>query len=554
MAGQKPAVAEAMLPKAVSEEIVRRYADVLRVGRLVVNGRDMEWDTDKSTEMQLRSFCSSLFTRLSEVLPDLAKTNPEVLRFTAYWYCKAVSINYALIEVLLMIKEKVGVLCTIETRETGVGSLVEYVLEAAPRTNLLRVSLRWRKDNNIVYRDPEKSECQVKGSLWSVATEFSLPPKEGFLPAYCLQMRLRKSLAARFASSLACASSKQTETVCIDKPLRSDHPLKTYDELSALPHISDETTGPTCSTVDGESPVTQARRRATSECSVRHSARCPPRPGSPQAFTALEHFGAARDNAIDDSDDVGLGNKTMSRQPLLEDTGDASELVAESRLPSTTSWLLGEDCLLDSPNSLVGDLRIRILRARTVPEATRTSVLNTPDRSPELYATCLLAGRIERTRTVSDGGKPEWLEAWTFAVRGQDLRDDILIELFDNGMYGACDRLDYLGRVTVPVSRALSDSGPIALTEALRNGVCGSIDLELELLPRASFTTPQARSDEEHCSIEVGPTIPVSMPTATMPPPGPPITGVSVKVHSASPVVSVSRSLWCTKACAADFS
>ena len=76
----------------------------------------MRWQTDSSTENQLHHFCDSFFSRLTELLPDMAASNPDILRFAAYWYCKSVSINYALVEVLLLLKQKVGVLCTIETR------------------------------------------------------------------------------------------------------------------------------------------------------------------------------------------------------------------------------------------------------------------------------------------------------------------------------------------------------------------------------------------------------------------------------------------------------
>lgn len=75
---------------------------------------------------------------------SVAAQEPDAIRFVPYWLCKAVSINYALIEVVLMVQRRVGVLCTIETREDYGSGLVEYHVELRPG-NLMCVSLSWRK-------------------------------------------------------------------------------------------------------------------------------------------------------------------------------------------------------------------------------------------------------------------------------------------------------------------------------------------------------------------------------------------------------------------------
>lgn len=541
--------AEAMLPRAVSEEILRRYADVLRVGRLLVNGRVLAWETDTSTELQLQSFCHGLFSRLSEVLPDIARTNPAVLRFAAYWFCKSVSINYALIEVLLLIKQKVGVLCTIETRQPGCGSLVDYALEAIPGSNLLRVSLIWRRVDNIVYRDIERPEKQVKGTLSCLATEFRLPPDEGFVPAYCLQMRLRRSMAARLASRLACGGARrpaeEAEKIFIEEPLRSHHSLETEAELAARPP-----------------PAEPLEALGGSEAAR------PLRPRSPRVAGYPAPATGAADAGVGAAE---RGPPSAGSECLSGPTLESSPSRPCSRQQSTTSWTFGEDCaLLDSsPEALLGHLRVRVLRARTAPQDGHAHALNTPERRLELYATCTLAGRTERTRTVADGLRPEWLEAWCFPIRGQDLREDIIIEVFDNGMYGACDRLDFLGRVTVPVSAALSDASAVAITEPLRAaGEAGSVDLELELLPRPAVAPAPAPEEDgpaaagvedEECSVEVGSSFSLATTSPTPAPVGlgPVALGeavkVAVKVTSAPPAVGL-RGLWCSKACSLGFS
>jgi hypothetical protein len=435
--------------------------------------------------------------------------------------------------VLLMIKQKVGVLCTIETRDRdlGTGSIVRYSMEALPGNNMLRVSMSWHKDNNIVYRDPEKSEEQVKGTLSCLVTEFALPPEEKFMPTYRLQMRLRRSMAARLASSLACGGrQKQAETISIDEPLRSHHPVEIASDLVAQP-------APLVGVNEMSSP--SSIRQSDAINGLR-------RAGSPPPLA--EHHEIDSDG-FDDAGEEERGLRTNSREPLLPH--------GVSRQTSAASWLYGEEHSCDSPEAFVGRLRVRILRARAVPEEACLLALHTPERTPELYATCLLAERLERTQVVAEGGKPEWLEAWTFPVKGQDLRDDIVIELFDNGMYGACDRVDFLGRVTVPVSTALSAAGVVSISEPLHNGWFGSIDLELELLPRC----PQFDANlyaEEPCNIEVGSSFSLSTPSPTPAPvtAGQLAPGVSVKgikVRSASPACGL-NGLWCSKACSIEFS
>mmetsp|Transcript_117828 Transcript_117828/g.367151 ORF Transcript_117828/g.367151 Transcript_117828/m.367151 type:complete len:458 (+) Transcript_117828:116-1489(+) len=211
------------LPPGAAREVLHRYADLLRVGRLTVNGVETKWDTNTSSELQLRGFCVALDARLRELLPDTAEGRPAALRVAPYWILKAVSINYALIEVVLMVRRRVGVLCTIETRQEGGGALVTYGVEVRPGPSL-RVSLTWRKGNNIVYRDPRTAQTKVKGTLGSLSTEFRLPPEPGEVPAYHLDMRLRRSLAAKVASRLACAGGdvRRQHSLHLDEPLSSD--------------------------------------------------------------------------------------------------------------------------------------------------------------------------------------------------------------------------------------------------------------------------------------------------------------------------------------------
>ncbi|CAK0849408.1 unnamed protein product [Prorocentrum cordatum] len=148
-------------------------------------------------------------------MPELANLSDDVIKRAVYWFCKAVSINYALMEVLLLIKEKVGAMCTIETRDDE-GGLVTYSADVSgePPSQVMRVRMAWRSGNNIVYRDPLSSEKKVKGTISCLETEFGLPPPQKFAPAYRLQMKLRKSLAQRFAKKVLLLASSGTEVGC----------------------------------------------------------------------------------------------------------------------------------------------------------------------------------------------------------------------------------------------------------------------------------------------------------------------------------------------------
>mmetsp|Transcript_132366 Transcript_132366/g.264017 ORF Transcript_132366/g.264017 Transcript_132366/m.264017 type:complete len:427 (+) Transcript_132366:31-1311(+) len=226
------------LPSPVTQEILRRYADVLRVGSVHVNGQVVRWDTRTSTEGQLWNFSEALFNRLRQ-LPELSKASDEVLHQATYWVCKAVSINYALMEVLLLVRRKAGCMCTIETAD-DLGCLVTYAIEVRP-DQMVHIRLCWRGKNNIVYRDPLTASRKVKGTLSCMETEFPLPPVKRFAPCYRLHMKFKRSLPAKFASTMTCKDVRRkqgvAETVLIEDPLYSEvvQPIS-----MAPPTITDE--------------------------------------------------------------------------------------------------------------------------------------------------------------------------------------------------------------------------------------------------------------------------------------------------------------------------
>lgn len=209
------AAAPAALPDLAAKEILRQYADVLRVGRLHVNGAVVTWPTGSSLEGQLQCFSAVLHAALQQ-LPEADGLSDANLHQAAYWLCKALSINYALADVLDLVSRKAGAVCTIETGSGA--SVVDYGVmlrkvfhdsraSGRPRSfgHLLNASLYWKERDNIIYRDPETAARTVKGTISRLETEFPMPPMRGFTPKYTLQVEFQKSPLSQFMSRMVCS-------------------------------------------------------------------------------------------------------------------------------------------------------------------------------------------------------------------------------------------------------------------------------------------------------------------------------------------------------------
>lgn len=448
------------LPSEVSQEIVRRYADVLRVGRIILNGKEMCWDTRTSTEGQLANFCLVLWKSLSEAAPRLLQSEPAALRFAPYWICKAVSINYALIEVVLMVKQRVGVLCSVETREDHGPGLVSYNIDLRAG-NVLCVSLVWRKVDNIVYCDPLTAKRQIKGTMPSLETRFRLPPVEGFTPAYSFQLRLKKSMTQKLTSSLTstitCKMPERrtmtTEIFSIDEPLRSNFPLEASfaerptaaRKLPEVPRIIDSS----C-VLRGEAEEVQAR---------------------PQWL------------------DVGSG---VSVGRIL--VGNLRVRIVKA------TELLQQD-------------------GRIWPDSHPTPA---GDEETEVYATCSLAGRTKQTALRAMGAAPEWSEALHFPLRAQDLRDEVVVCVFVShrcrglrlwgrasvpvssalGVGSPCGDM-LLGSETEGEDRTGTCGGSERLAARL-DGKGGLLQVQLDLVPEASTAGSAATVKETAACTAVG--------------------------------------------------
>lgn len=455
------------LPVAIKDEILRRYADVLRVGSVRVSrqggdpggGDVVSWDTDTSTELQLRGFCEAFFGKLRG-MPELEGTCDAALGQAVYWYCKAVSINYALIEVLLLVKRKVGTMCTIETRQEGGGKLVEYAVQVrGPPVRGLVVSLIWRGKDNIVYRNPVTCQSEVKGTLSCLETEFGIPPEHGFAPAYNLRMRFKKSLARRFVTHV------QGAVVCSGFPSEKGKPVFPVERI----FIEEPLRTPAFPLDEG--------------------------PAWPSA-----------DSALDSS--LGASAACASASAGAAVPAKFSEAARE---PSPPDAAASEKSLEDAEPP-VGHLRVRL---RAPSADSLPSGCARPDPPPARYVQCSVAtGGQSRAIAAPPAisGHPGRPEAWDFPVRARDLRGEVVLEILDaQGCSLGVTRI-LVGSVLACGGRLASSASTSAMAGG--SGLTGGLDLELELLPepapepaprsRVAAYAAGAEDSDSECEVEVG--------------------------------------------------
>lgn len=189
-------------------ETLHKYADVLRIGRLLVNGREITWETRASNSMQLQNFCSA-FTNALERVPELSNLESALVYQAAHLTCKALSINYAMSEVLQLVGQRIsekrsGCMCSIRTCGDTGKSLVDYVVEILP-DNVMRTRVSWRGKGNIISCNMKTAKRKVRGTLFHMETEFPMAVERSFIPTYSLQMDLAPSRRSRLASAMTGA-------------------------------------------------------------------------------------------------------------------------------------------------------------------------------------------------------------------------------------------------------------------------------------------------------------------------------------------------------------
>lgn len=350
--------------------------------------------------------------------------------------CKAVSINYALVEVLFLVRDKVGVLCTIETRDGGGGASVSYSLQVSP-SQTLRLRMSWRKKHNIVYRNPRTAETTVKGTLASLETEFRLPPEPGVPQAYRLHLKYKRSMKAKIVSKVSCTDNQvaPTETLMMTAPLRTEE-----QSQAAPPAKSDN------SDYSGKSlPLPMGER-------------------SPSSST-----------------------------PALKESLMSFKAQSVKLAPNTSPE--------NREDSFVGILRVSILRAwnLTAPQhRIPGTLLGVAEPDCSLYCRCVIGAHTTRTKSIRGSLSPSWQEVWELPVTAGDLRDEVLLEILDEGSG------EQLGRARVPVVLVLGHSGKVSVSEELDGLRRGAIALELEFIPDHDKSAEHVSDDAGGCELSSG--------------------------------------------------
>mmetsp|Transcript_49579 Transcript_49579/g.144119 ORF Transcript_49579/g.144119 Transcript_49579/m.144119 type:complete len:301 (+) Transcript_49579:48-950(+) len=234
------------LPPELAEEVLCQYADVLRVGCVTLNGERIAWDTSASNDAQLRGFCTSFVTGLRK-LPELEGVDRADICQAAHWFCKSVSINYALAELLAMLQqrigERLGALCSVRTCGPDGKVLVDYSVQiTAERRMVVRVT--WRGKGNIICCKPKTAKKTVSGTLSYVETEFPIPLDQDFKPSYSISMALKaqgskpSQLMSKVVQTFGRGKPGQLEEVSPTAPLRSSSSLGSAGTPSTASAVS----------------------------------------------------------------------------------------------------------------------------------------------------------------------------------------------------------------------------------------------------------------------------------------------------------------------------
>lgn len=216
-----------------AEKVHQQYADVLRAGKIRVNGELVSWSTETSTELQLAAFCEAFIAKLLSFPAFLGATDT-MLKHAPYLFCKAVSFNYVLFEVLELLRRKTGAICSIETRSPLGKSMVEYSADILPGF-VLQVCVAFKGRNNIVFHDPENAETHVKGTLYCLKAKIDMAPKPNFTPVYSLHMSL--GLSSKLLQ-LVDGRAKTTELISVSEPLLIQCPFETLTGRTLLETIA----------------------------------------------------------------------------------------------------------------------------------------------------------------------------------------------------------------------------------------------------------------------------------------------------------------------------
>mmetsp|Transcript_10422 Transcript_10422/g.23569 ORF Transcript_10422/g.23569 Transcript_10422/m.23569 type:complete len:390 (-) Transcript_10422:9-1178(-) len=171
-----------LMHASAAEEVVRLYNDVLRTGSLVINGEAAKWDTDTTTELQLKNFCNVFWQRL-RCIDKLACLDWDTIQETAYWFCKAVSVSY--LPMVELLREVGATSIGKASQEAGSG-LMQYSLDVTNDIEpALLATMRWQgSGGNLMTVNLTSGDKEVKGQLRQLQTSFPVPVGRSYRPTY----------------------------------------------------------------------------------------------------------------------------------------------------------------------------------------------------------------------------------------------------------------------------------------------------------------------------------------------------------------------------------
>eukprot|EP00929_Paragymnodinium_shiwhaense_P020371 TRINITY_DN13602_c0_g1_i6.p2 TRINITY_DN13602_c0_g1~~TRINITY_DN13602_c0_g1_i6.p2 ORF type:complete len:339 (+),score=75.41 TRINITY_DN13602_c0_g1_i6:75-1091(+) len=197
-------------PPEASRAISQKYADILRVGRMKLNNEIIEWPG--SVDEKIQEFQTAWVAGVKANLMTKSFDDISLLRF-GYLYCKLVSINFVIADVMAVLQKKTGVMCSVETVDPKSGAhLAEFGASIVPGPQL-KAWVAWPGQDNIIHRDPKKGQRVVKGTLSRLETRVKLPIEPGVVPDYTLKMMLKKANSKESGPSedVAMRASSQLE-------------------------------------------------------------------------------------------------------------------------------------------------------------------------------------------------------------------------------------------------------------------------------------------------------------------------------------------------------
>lgn len=165
---------------AFFQSCLAQYSDVLRPGRMTLNGVWLEWDPPSrgSIEHSLVSFADALCSS-GKVPKDWVADVDEL----TYCILKSLSFQFALMDVLEALKEEFRlVLCpTIPT------SGMQYAVALSEVECLSQVL--WPADSKIFTADPDSDIKRYYATIAALRTSFAFPAKPGVPQKYRVEMR-----------------------------------------------------------------------------------------------------------------------------------------------------------------------------------------------------------------------------------------------------------------------------------------------------------------------------------------------------------------------------